>query len=89
MIRNIALFGIRASIGINYKNMPAPDGSTMQRCYTIEDLGDLSLMQAHEVYNADNMQIHGDIYVDGFANFDLLDGAETILSFKQGILQSK
>lgn len=89
LIRNIALFGIRTSIGINYKNMPAPDGSTIQRCYTVEDLGDLSLMQAHEVYDADNMQIHGDIYVDGFANFDLLDGAETILSFKQGILQSK
>ena len=89
MICNILYCGIRTSIGINYKPIPNPGENSVERFYTIKDIGDLSTMQAHQVYHADHMEISGVIVFDSPADFDLLHGSETILSFKQGILQSK
>jgi hypothetical protein len=89
MICNILYCGIRTSIGINYKPIANSGGNSVERFYTIEDIGDLSTMQAHQVYPADHMEISGVIVFDSPADFGLLHGSETILSFKQGILQSK
>jgi hypothetical protein len=89
MICNVLYCGIRTSIGINYKPLSATGGNSVEYLYSIEDIGDLSTMHAHQKYLADNMEINGDVVLDCPANFDLVHGSETILSFKQGILHSK
>ena len=89
MICNVLYCGIRTSIGINYKPLSATGGNSVEYLYSIEDIGDLSTMHAHRKYLADNMEINGDVVLDCPANFDLVHGSETILSFKQGILHSK
>lgn len=89
LIRNVALSGIRTSIGINYKSTPTKSGAAITCLYTVEDVGDLSTMYAHQEYDAASMQINGEVLFNCPANFALLEGSKTILSFKQGILQSK
>ncbi|MGN7203954.1 M14 family zinc carboxypeptidase [Pedobacter sp. SAFR-022] len=89
LICDVFFQGIRTSIGINYEPVPTSDGNSIECFYSIEDIGDLSTMNAYQVYQADKMQIYGDIVYDCPADFDLVHGTETILSFKQGILQSK
>jgi hypothetical protein len=89
MVCDVLYRGVRTSIGINYKPVSTLEGKSTERFYSIEDIGDLSTMHAHQVYHADNMQIHGDIVFDCPANFDLVHGSKTILSFKHGILRSK
>ena len=89
LIHNISLSGIKTSIGINYKPWPAKDGTSINKFYTIEDIGDLSTLQAYEVYDANNHEVKGEITFDTPANFDLIQKQEIILSFKKGILQSK
>lgn len=89
LICDVLYGGIRTSIGINYKPVPTSGGNSIECFYSIEDIGHLSTMNAHQVYQANKMQIYGDIVYDCPADFDLVHGTETILSFKQGILQSK
>lgn len=89
MICNVLYCGVRTSIGINYEPLSATGGNGVKYLFSIEDIGDLSTMHAHQEYVADTMEINGDVVLDCLANFELVQGLETILSFKQGILHSK
>jgi hypothetical protein len=89
IIKNIEIQGIRTSIGINYKPMVQPGGLKVNHFYSIEDIGDLHTMHAYQVYEGAKLKIDGILIFDQPANFDLLDGKERVLSFKDGILQSK
>lgn len=89
IIKGVVVAGLRTSIGINYKPSAAVGGSAVNRFYTIEDIGDLHTMHAHQVYDGSLMKIRGVVHFDQPADFDLLSEGKTILSFKGGILQSK
>lgn len=89
MICNVLYCGVRTSIGINYEPLSVTGRNGVKYLFSIEDIGDLSTMHAHQEYVADTMEINGDVVLDCLANFELVQGLETILSFKQGILHSK
>jgi predicted deacylase len=89
IIHDIEVNGLKTSVGINYKPSPGVGGTQVDRFYTIEDIGDLHTMSAHEVFEAGTLQLEGSIVYDEPANFSLLRGKEPVLSFKNGILQSK
>jgi hypothetical protein len=89
LIHQIEIAGIITSIGINYKASAGINGTSIEKIYTIEDLGDLSTMNGHQVYQAETLYIAGEITCDTPADFDLIKDDEIILSFRKGILQSK
>jgi hypothetical protein len=89
LIREVRITGVITSIGVNYKSYPNQSGTAVEQFYTIDDLGDLSTMHAYEVYDGEDLIIKGDIQFDKPAEFDLLQGSQTILSFRKGILQPK
>jgi len=79
MIKDMDCSGTFSDIGINQT----------KQVFIIEDIGDLSTMSAYKTYEGNALGIVGDVTVNEPANFDLLDGGQTILSFRRGILQSK
>lgn len=89
LIHGIILEGISVSIGLNYEETPAQDGSATLKTYSIQDIGDLDKLSAYDVYQSDEWTVIGTIKFNENANFDLLDSKKTILSFKNGILASK
>jgi hypothetical protein len=89
LIREIQITGVITSIGVNCKSYPNQSGTALEHFYTIDDLGDLSTMHAYEVYDGEDLIISGDVHFDKPAEFDLLQGSQTILSFRKGILQPK
>lgn len=89
LIRNVQVDDFTTSIGLNYTERPAEDGLSTARYYNVEDIGDLSGWSAYETIDSEGLKIVGKLVFDEAANFDLLDGAEIILSFKSGILHSK
>ncbi len=89
MIQQVEIGDLKSSIGINYKAYPNVSGTSIEKIYTIADLGDLSTMYAHRVYNAAGLRIEGNVILDNPANFDLLENGETILAFRNGILRPK
>lgn len=87
MIQQVAVGTLKTSIGINYQAFPNASGTSVEKIYTVADLGDLRTMHAHQLYNSDSLQIKGEVVIDRPANFELLRNGATILSFRNGILQ--
>lgn len=86
LIQQVLLNDIEVSIGINYEEIPAPDGMSTEKIYQIEDIGDLSCYSAYTVYRAENYTLKGNLTLGKLADFELLTDTTTILSFKNGLL---
>lgn len=86
LIHGVLLDGIEVSIGINYDEYPNADGNSTFKTYSIQDIGDLSFCDAYENYSSPSLSLNGKIILYQNANFKLLDGDKTILSFENGIL---
>jgi len=89
LIHQLAFNGILASIGLNYLEVPNPGGTTTTKTYYVADIGDLSAWSAYHSYSASELTVVGEIRYAELANFDLFQDQHIILSFKDGILQSK
>jgi hypothetical protein len=89
LIRDVLVQDFRTSIGLNYTEEPAADGKSTTLSYMVEDIGDLRNWSAYELFEARLLRIDGELLFNKPANFNLMDGDETILSFKNGILHSK
>ena len=74
------------SIGLNYKEYPVLAGTTTERIYFIDDIGDLDLWSAYQVHDSPSLNIIGKVKFDEMADFDLFNETQLILSFKKGIL---
>ncbi|WP_316783991.1 M14 family zinc carboxypeptidase [Pedobacter frigiditerrae] len=86
LIHNVILNGIEVSIGINYDECPALDGLSTAKTYSIQDVGDLSFCDAYQTYSAKELNLKGEVILYQNANFELLTGDKTILSFQNGKL---
>ncbi|TDQ11108.1 M14 family zinc carboxypeptidase [Pedobacter metabolipauper] len=86
LIHQVLLNGTWVSIGINYDELPNENGSSTRKCYTIQDIGDLSYCHGYEMHSLGSYTIEGTIIFNANANFRLLDGNQIILSFSNGIL---
>jgi hypothetical protein len=89
LIHNVLLPHFRSSIGLNFEEEPNVEGLGTDHTYVIEDIGDLSFSGAYAVYDAGELQLRGDVIMAQAADFDLLQGDQVILSFKNGKLLSK
>jgi len=89
LIHGVLLGDIEVSIGINYEEKPNLDGAGTTKTYVVQDIGDLDILSAYEVFQKPGATIKGDITLYEDANFDLLLGESIILSFKNGKLESK
>jgi hypothetical protein len=89
LIRDVLVQDFRTSIGLNYTEEPAGDGKSTTLSYMVEDIGDLRNWSAYELFDARLLRIDGELLFNKPANFNLLDGDKTILSFRNGILHSK
>ncbi|RYE48135.1 MAG: hypothetical protein EOP48_21295, partial [Sphingobacteriales bacterium] len=74
---------LETSIGINYEQYYESATNTVQRCYFIKDIGDLSYCDAYQTYDGKNATISGKILFEDRANFVLLKDAEIILGVKR------
>ncbi|MBB2145025.1 DUF2817 domain-containing protein [Pedobacter sp. LMG 31464] len=86
LIHGVLLGGIAVSVGINYDEYPNADGNSTFKKYSIQDIGDLSFCDAYHNYSSPSLSLNGNIILYQNANFELLDGDKTILSFENGIL---
>ncbi|WP_316766175.1 M14 family zinc carboxypeptidase [Pedobacter frigiditerrae] len=86
LIHHVILNGIEVSIGINYDECPALDGLSTTKTYSIQDVGDLSFCDAYQTYSAKELNLKGEVILYQNANFELLTGDKTILSFQNGKL---
>ncbi|RZJ81299.1 MAG: DUF2817 domain-containing protein [Flavobacterium sp.] len=86
LIHRISLNEIEVSVGINYEEIPVSNGKLTQRIYSIQDIGDLSFCDAYKVYDAQDLNVIGNIEIFKPANFELSSTAETILCFENGLL---
>lgn len=89
LIHGVLLGDIEVSIGINYEEKPNLDGAGTTKTYVVQDIGDLDILSAYEVFQKPGATIKGDITLYEDANFDLLLDESIILSFKNGKLESK
>jgi hypothetical protein len=89
LIHGLTIEGASLSIGLCFDEEPTDNGHAVQKCYVVQDIGDLSRLHAYQEINAEGMQISGEIKVYKPANFQLHRGREIIMSFKNGISQSK
>ena len=87
LIKDTAFQDMQVSIGLNYTEILGEQG--LEYDYLVEDIGDLSVWSAYETYTGAKLRVSGDLVFNEPANFDLLQGDEIILSFKNGKLQSK
>ncbi|WP_432714876.1 M14 family zinc carboxypeptidase [Pedobacter sp.] len=89
LIKNLLHQDIRVSIGLSYEEEPAEQGYATVKTYTIKDIGDLDHLGAYHIYKEETLQIEGPIDIYQPANFTLKKDNMILLSFKNGILQSK
>lgn len=89
LIHQLILNGVETSVGINFIEYPTPWGSKTVKKYYIADIGDLQNWSAYETYNAKRAVAYGPIMYNEPAHFDFITDENFILSFKDGILQSK
>ena len=89
LIEDIQCLGTRMSIGLNYEEVPGPDGRSTEKCYTVQDMGDLEDLHGYQVYNGNELTVDGEIVFDKPANFSLMKGGKRIMHFINGVLQSK
>ncbi|MFA6276795.1 MAG: carboxypeptidase, partial [Pedobacter sp.] len=86
LIHEVIVDGIEVSVGINYDECPNSDGCSTTKTYSIQDIGDLSFCDAYQNYSSPSLSINGNITLYQNANFELLDGDKTILSFENGTI---
>ncbi|MBB5437356.1 hypothetical protein HDC92_001028 [Pedobacter sp. AK017] len=89
LIHQIRLNGIEVSIGINYEEKPMAKAGATFKNYTIQDIGDMDNLSAYHIYQGADLQVNGEVLLYENADFQLLSKGEIILSFKNGILESK
>ncbi|RZM21400.1 MAG: carboxypeptidase [Pedobacter sp.] len=89
LLNQVQVNGIEVSVGLNYITYPNPDCNACTQAYFIVDLGDLSSWSAYETYSGKGAAIDGEIRYGETANFDFFQDGAVILSFRDGILQSK
>ena len=89
LIQNIELNGIRLDIGLNYEEKPNSDGTGTTKNYSIQDLGDLHTFSAYHIYDGSRLTINGEVLLNKPAHFNLLKDSTILLSFKNGLLESK
>ena len=89
LLNQVQVNGIEVSIGLNCITYPNPGCNACIQAYFIVDLGDLGNWSAYETYAGKGAAIDGEIRYGETANFDFLQDGAVILSFKDGILQSK
>ncbi|RZL44348.1 MAG: DUF2817 domain-containing protein [Pedobacter sp.] len=86
LLQGVLLNEVEVSVGINYEEIPINDGKTTQRVYSIQDIGDLSFCDAYNVYDAQDLNVIGNIEIFKPANFEFSSNGETILCFENGLL---
>lgn len=86
LIHGLTINGANASIGINYDEYPNQDGMGTIKCYSIQDIGDLSFCDAYHTYSSNNFTLNGTIIFNQNAHFELFEENEMILSFRHGRL---
>lgn len=89
LIHQVKLNGIPVSIGLNYDEKPDISISNTSKTYVVADIGDLDILSAYHVYDAPSLEIEGQVLFDENADFHLLSEGKRILSFKNGLLESK
>jgi hypothetical protein len=89
LIHNLVFYGAKASMGLCYEEEPIESGQALSKCYIVQDIGDLCHLSAYRVIDGDGLQITGEIDIYKPANFQLSRDGEIIMSFKNGISQSK
>ncbi|RZK80758.1 MAG: DUF2817 domain-containing protein [Pedobacter sp.] len=86
LIHNVTIGNINTSIGVNYAEQPTENGLSTIKTFVIKDIGDLNFCWAYETYKSPTHTLQGDIVLEQYANFNLLDNGEIILAFKDGLL---
>lgn len=89
LIKDINHAGTRMSIGLNYEEVPGPNVRSTEKCYLVQDMGDLDHLHGYLVYEGGDLRLEGNVVFDKPANFSLFKGAQRIMSFTNGVLQSK
>jgi hypothetical protein len=89
LIHRVILKGVEVSIGLNYDEICEPGTGTAIQIFSVQDIGDMDELSAYQVYDATDLTLHGEVIFDQIANFELRKSNEIILSFKNGILDSK
>jgi hypothetical protein len=89
LVHNLVLDGAKVSMGLCFEEEPIENGQALRRCYIVQDIGDLSHLGAYRVIEGEGLQITGEIDIYKPANFQLSRDGEIIMSFKNGISQSK
>lgn len=89
LINNLIFEGAPISMGLCYDEEPIENGQAVSQCYIVQDIGDLRHLGAYRVIDGEGLQITGDFDIYKPANFSLSRGSEIIMSFKNGISQSK
>ncbi len=84
LLQEVQLPLVKASIGLNYKEVLLPESREIEYIYYVEDLGDLSVWAAYSEVKGLNLEIKGDLKIGYKANFELYDGTQKLLSFKDG-----
>ena len=86
LIKNVKIDEKQISIGINYEeNIVANDFTKTVKTFNIEDIGDLSLYGAYQIFEGSDFTIEGDLIYNKPANFSLFADHKMILSFQNGI----
>jgi hypothetical protein len=89
LIVDVQVAGFITSVGINYLEDPIDGASGTERKYIVADIGDLRNWSAYQIIDSPGLEIAAVPLFESTADFDLLQGEQTILSFRNGILHSK
>jgi hypothetical protein len=89
LVHSLVYEGTVLSVGLCYEEEPIQNGQAVCQSYIVQDIGDLRHLGAYQVLEGEGLQITGEIDIYKPANFQLSRDGEIIMSFKNGISQSK
>lgn len=86
ILNNLHVNGIECSLSLNYEDRFNAAIRTVERIWSIHDIGDVTGWNGYTTVSNRPLYIHTPILVDEVAHFDVLEDGKTICSFKNGIL---
>lgn len=86
IFHNVRVNDMVCSLSLNYEDHFDEDTRSIEKHWTIHDIGDLTGWKGYVIVDKGTFQIDTPVVVDDDAHFDLIDDGKTICSFKKGIL---
>ena len=86
ILHDVQVNGMKCSLSLNYEDRFNAANRTVERIWSVHDIGDLTGWNGYTILSDRRLAIHSPLVVDQEADFDVLEDGKIICSFKNGIL---